>query len=60
MADCHYEDVNDDTMLKDTIDGVPYQTCDELGTYFTIYGEQADFPCGGYTIDFYPNQTSSM
>lgn len=60
LSDCHYEEINDDTILTEPIDGVPYQTCDELGTFFGINGESIIyFPCGGYTLDIYPNQTNS-
>lgn len=44
-------------MVTDPIDGVNFKTCDEIGTFTSISGEQADFPCAGYLIDIFPSNT---
>lgn len=40
---------------KTEIDGVEFQTCEQLKSVNSIFGENAEFPCHGHVIDIYPN-----
>ena len=59
LKNCYFQEMNEATIIKKPIDGVNYKTCDEIGEFQDIAGEQAIFPCDGHLIDVFPKNTSA-
>ena len=60
MNSCFHESMLEDYHLeKKDINGIKYQTCEQIGIDHSIQGEHQLFPCSGYVLDIYPNVTNA-
>ena len=44
-----------DNTNKTEIDGIKFQSCEQLQSVSYLDGENAIFPCHGHIVDAYPN-----
>jgi hypothetical protein len=44
-------------LYKEPIDDIPFKYCNDTEIGYTISGENADFPCFGYVLDTFANQS---
>ena len=49
-----------DNTNKTEIDGIKFQSCEQLQSVSYLDGENAIFPCHGHIVDAYPNQTDQL
>lgn len=49
--------MSDSYLYKDPIDNIPFRYCNDTGIGYIISGENADFPCEGYVLDTYANES---